>query len=513
MKVHASWVALAVFAAAAPGVYAAATPADVPTDHWAYQAVEELANKGYVLGYPDGKFLGSRSLTRYEMATLIQRILHHMEEAMAAKPATVETPASPEPTPAVSADDVAEIRRLVDEYKVELSVIGTDMEKVKTDIAALQGMKEDVEAVKSTVEGHTDQINLMGADIASLQKLKVSGYIQSRYESGGGIYKAGARPDSKFYIRRGRVKFTYGGDKSTYVLQIDAAQQNAVELKDAYVTWNIGPTATDRQQTAVWFGQFNTPFGYEIERSSSEREFPERSFAERALFPGERDRGVRFVYALSPKTWMDASILNGGGVNESYKDDKNKDFTARVKTSITPWWDLGVSGYWGKKTTPAVAAVPGSLIYDKDTNGDTKIDTNDTPSFIKPKASVAGFTGNRKRYGVDTQMYILGGALRFEGFWGRQPNNAAVTDVPVFGWYGQYTYNLGTKDILGVRYDTYDPNRNGNSKNDQTSRWNTSWNHYVSSSLRLTASWEWFPKVPTGSLDKGLWTLQAQHKF
>ncbi|HAH86334.1 MAG TPA: S-layer homology domain-containing protein, partial [Armatimonadetes bacterium] len=30
--------------------------ADVPTDHWAYAAVQQLAQAGIIQGYPDGTF-------------------------------------------------------------------------------------------------------------------------------------------------------------------------------------------------------------------------------------------------------------------------------------------------------------------------------------------------------------------------------------------------------------------------------------------------------------------------
>lgn len=34
---------------------------DVPKDHWAYQAVMELQQKGILVGYPDGTFHGEKS--------------------------------------------------------------------------------------------------------------------------------------------------------------------------------------------------------------------------------------------------------------------------------------------------------------------------------------------------------------------------------------------------------------------------------------------------------------------
>ncbi len=42
---------------------------DVPTDHWAYQALLNLAGVyGCVGGYPDGTFRGENAVTRYEFA-------------------------------------------------------------------------------------------------------------------------------------------------------------------------------------------------------------------------------------------------------------------------------------------------------------------------------------------------------------------------------------------------------------------------------------------------------------
>lgn len=46
---------------------------DVPSNHWAYQAVQGLANKGLVEGYPDGTFGGDKMMTRYEFASIIYR--------------------------------------------------------------------------------------------------------------------------------------------------------------------------------------------------------------------------------------------------------------------------------------------------------------------------------------------------------------------------------------------------------------------------------------------------------
>ena len=48
---------------------------DIPTNHWAYEAVSDLSRRGFVEGYPDGTFGGDRMLTRYEFAQIVYRAI------------------------------------------------------------------------------------------------------------------------------------------------------------------------------------------------------------------------------------------------------------------------------------------------------------------------------------------------------------------------------------------------------------------------------------------------------
>ena len=48
---------------------------DVPSNHWAYEAVSDLSRRGLVEGYPDGTFGGDRMLTRYEFAQIVYRAI------------------------------------------------------------------------------------------------------------------------------------------------------------------------------------------------------------------------------------------------------------------------------------------------------------------------------------------------------------------------------------------------------------------------------------------------------
>lgn len=52
---------------------------DIPANHWAYDYVTELAKKGIIEGYEDGKFSGDRTMTRYEFVALLYRALKRGE--------------------------------------------------------------------------------------------------------------------------------------------------------------------------------------------------------------------------------------------------------------------------------------------------------------------------------------------------------------------------------------------------------------------------------------------------
>ena len=55
---------------------AAANPfSDVPADHWAYDAVAQLANDGVIEGYGDGTYRGQNEITRYEMAQMVAKAM------------------------------------------------------------------------------------------------------------------------------------------------------------------------------------------------------------------------------------------------------------------------------------------------------------------------------------------------------------------------------------------------------------------------------------------------------
>ncbi|MBU2699007.1 hypothetical protein Ga0466249_000086 [Sporomusaceae bacterium BoRhaA] len=70
---------------------AAANPfTDVPTKHWSYGAVQQLAKAGIIDGYNDGTFKGDKTITRYEMAVLVAKAMAKEDKADAAQKATID---------------------------------------------------------------------------------------------------------------------------------------------------------------------------------------------------------------------------------------------------------------------------------------------------------------------------------------------------------------------------------------------------------------------------------------
>jgi hypothetical protein len=102
-------VALAAFAAPA---FAAINPfMDVPINHWAYDAIGQLAARGVLSGYPDGTYKGKQPTTRYEMASALARGLSLVDMTKASK------------------QDVEMLKKLVVEFKDELDALGARVDE------------------------------------------------------------------------------------------------------------------------------------------------------------------------------------------------------------------------------------------------------------------------------------------------------------------------------------------------------------------------------------------------
>ena len=85
-KTLVSALTTALVVGAASTTFAAANPfSDVPADHWAYDAVSQLAADGVIEGYGDTTFRGNQNITRYEMAQMVAKAMAKRDVSAADK--------------------------------------------------------------------------------------------------------------------------------------------------------------------------------------------------------------------------------------------------------------------------------------------------------------------------------------------------------------------------------------------------------------------------------------------
>jgi len=115
MKLHKRVLKVAVVSAltVAFAVPAFANPfSDVPTSHWSYAAVNQLAQAGVVDGYGDGTFKGDKTMTRYEMAQIVGKAM----------------------TKTLTAAQQANVDKLSQEYASELNAMGIKVNGMQNQI-------------------------------------------------------------------------------------------------------------------------------------------------------------------------------------------------------------------------------------------------------------------------------------------------------------------------------------------------------------------------------------------
>lgn len=121
MKRIAAVVAIAAVAALAAPAFSATNPfMDVPMNHWAYDAIGQLAAHGILSGYPDGLYKGKQQTTRYEMASALARALAVVDMTKASK------------------QDVEMLKRLVVEFKDELEALGVRVDELDERVSVLE---------------------------------------------------------------------------------------------------------------------------------------------------------------------------------------------------------------------------------------------------------------------------------------------------------------------------------------------------------------------------------------
>jgi hypothetical protein len=392
--------------------------------------------------------------------------------------------------------------------------------------SAEEGEAVDAATLNGKIDSLAEQYAETKQDVASLKKLKLSGYIQARYgwseaanfntsEQGTATTPAAtpAVPQNQgFFIRRGRFKAVYDADLSQYVLQIDVIP-TGVSIKEGYATVKL-PAGF-----AVDAGLQLFPFGYEVySRSSADLDTLERALVTRKFIDGEYDLGVALRGKVSIVNFK-VGLFNGNGIKSvdakgttlGLDNDQLKDVIGRATVDLG-MVTAGVSGWYGK-----------------------------TKSYFRSDDKEY----DRVRAAADVQVYLdllpIGGtALKGEFIWGRNPiggtlgvgantptSGTSLTALPPtgHGWYATLVQTIAEDYQVAVRYEQYTANNtlsiagptNTNKKRNDEIQVATHW--YIGEGYKLTASWYHPMLAEYGAAATGKdpkqdqFFLQAQAKF
>jgi hypothetical protein len=182
-------------------------------------------------------------------------------------------------------------------------------------------------------------------------------FIQTRFSRGR--VRDASLEDATQNFELTRLETRWAGHLSDRVgvgleLQFHPALEGAAEelVNDAFVEFYLTRGFTLRA------GQFVKPFGFDVPRSSADREFPERGMFAGYFFPGQRDRGLMAIWnagsdvpALA-NTHVYAAVLNG---NRFFADRDDKlDALFRVRRVFpATGFAVGASLQVGTQLVPA----------------------------------------------------------------------------------------------------------------------------------------------------------------
>lgn len=399
----------ALVVGAASTTFAAANPfSDVPADHWAYDAVTQLADDGVIEGYGDGTYRGQNEITRYEMAQMVAKAMAKEDQ--------------------VNAQQKAMIDRLAAEFSEELNNLGVRV---------------------ANLEDRIDNV-------------KWTGELQYTYERVGGEfigkYMGGAQNTHEILFRlepeatvndHWKVKARLD---ATWNPSSDSDQNGGdVSLKRAYAEGIYGTTVIDAGKLPIFTEQgilidddlSGAAVTFGVGKPFSGTLFAGRYNLEHSAWGDEveeaRDLG------FTGKSWANVQMVNLNWepsekfhVGADYVRMRNKDFVRDLVglDATCNFWGLGVT--WRPESTVALSGG-----YWKNTSNETSFILSEHLKAYNIELAYKGAEPeNPRTFGLHLAYRYLGGAAvlapTFDGaMWNTK------------GWEigGEYTF---AKNIVGT---------------------------------------------------------------
>jgi hypothetical protein len=375
------------------------------------------------------------------------------------------------------------------ESKEGIDVLKELVEELRLTNEALTKVQQDVEAMRKFMQDQGATNDALKKDVSELKKIKWGFYTQFQWtdtQTGGSSLR-----NDGFNVRRSRFSATYSPIANTSAkVSVDFSTDSerlSAELKDLIISHKFSP------ETVVHAGQQSMPLGYEIERSSSSREMPERSLYNRRLFSGERDRGVQVRHSVGNGWVVHAGAWSGLTVGDpqqsGFRDqDMELGFTLGARMDSSDY-GYGISAFIGNRPGFDVdGAVPEAdrfLVY---LDGFYKI-----TSALDLRGEVM--------FGNDRDPLLSSGSPVFAG------------ETDVLGYHVQLNYFANPQNQFTVKYESYDPDTGDDfSTNRRINQIGLAYTYHFNKALKLTIAYE-HPDEEGAEQRNDTWTIRSQFKI
>ena len=174
---------------------------DVPKDHWSYEALDYLAKEGVIEGMGDNTFQGGRTMTRYEMASIVAKAMQKGNGSFG---------------------DKAVLDKLEAEYASE---IGTLKNQVNQNT-------KDIDDLKNSIAG----------------KLSVNGFVRVQYDydkySKQGEADSYNKDNNRFYMSMNGAYKVNDNWKACFQLEKNSFYNDGHDHENESGSWQDGATKT-----------------------------------------------------------------------------------------------------------------------------------------------------------------------------------------------------------------------------------------------------------------------------
>lgn len=142
-----------------------ALPTDtVPTGHWAYQAINELSEKGVFECIDSKYFTGNKPIDRFTLATFVAKGLAEIEVKYGNDPSSLDK------------NSIKNIEKLTNEFSDELSLLAVKYDGIEKDLTIVRedvdNLKKDVTEIKDEIKNSGDKVAIGGDFLIRSSDLK-----------------------------------------------------------------------------------------------------------------------------------------------------------------------------------------------------------------------------------------------------------------------------------------------------------------------------------------------------